>query len=384
MRAESAAATVRATDRWVTVGRAAAAELPRAAMAATRAALADANDPQLLVAFVPGGADLAACGEAIAAAAPDVPAIGCATPATVPGHAGHDTDFVVAALGGKGLSVSTAAAAGALRDAGAEAAACLGDVADRPHQALLVFADATTGDPRDGGRGAYSVAGAGVPLVGGGALSLSRGEPLLLHGTDIHAGGVVAAAIGSDAPLGVGVRHGLRPGGDPLLVNRAEGCRVLELDGRPALDAYLERVPPAADDVEAVLGVLRAHPLGVSRRAGEEQVRTAVEVDLDERSFTLLGEVPQGGLAWIMSADDASLDAAADAACSAALAPLGGAAPRGLLAFQSVLREGCCDATLERHAAGAPVATGWTTGQLARTRGLVGFHTQALAVLALG
>jgi len=384
VRAQPEAATLPVADRWVGVGRAPAADLPRAAMDATTAALDGAAEPRLLIAFVPGTAGVAACGEAIAAAAPGVPIIGCAAPVALRGRHARDAELVVAALGGEGLSVSTAAAGGSLREAGAEAAACLGDVADRRHQALLLFVETTAGDPQDVVRGAYSVAGAGIPLVGGGAFAEPPGPPVLLHGTDALASGVVAAAIGSDAPLGVGVRHGLRPIGDPLLVTRAEGSRVLELDGRPALDAYLDRLPPVAEHPDAVLEAMRAHPLGVSRRAGEEQVRTAVDVDLDDRSVTLLGELPQGGLAWIMSSDAASLDAAADAACAAALAPLDGAAPRGLISFQSILRDGCCREAIVRCAPGAPVATGRTAGQIARTRGLVGFHNQALSVLALG
>ena len=384
VRPEGQSATLPAADRWVGVGRAPAAELPRAALQATTAALAGAAEPRALIAFLPGTCDVAACGEAIAAAAPGVPVVGCAAPLALRGRRPREAEVVVAALGGEGISVSTTAAGGSLREAGAEAAACLGDVADRRHKALLLFVETTAGDPQDVVRGAYSVAGAGVPLVGGGAFAESPGAPVLLHGTDAHASGVVAAAIGSDAPLGVGVRHGLRPTGDPLLVTRAEGSRILELDGAPALDAYLDRLPPVAEEHGAILAAMRAHPFGVSRRAGEEQVRTAVEVDLDERSVTLLGELPQGGLAWIMASDPASLEAAADAACAAALAPLDGAAPRGLITFQSILRDGCRGEAIARRAGGAPVVPGWTAGQFARTHGLVGFHNQALAVLALG
>jgi len=85
-----------------------------------------------------------------------------------------------------------------------------------------------------------------------------------------------------------------------------------------------------------------------------------------------------------MTSDPASTEAAADAACAAALAPLAGAAPRGVIAFQSALRDGCRAEAIARCAGGAPVVPGWTAGQFARTNGLVGFHNQALAVLALG
>src|SRR3954471_3189693 len=206
VRAQPEAATLPVADRWVGVGRAPAADLPRAAMDATPAALDGAAEPRLLIAFVPGTAGVAACGEAIAAAAPGVPIIGCAAPLALRGRPAGDAELVVAAPGGEVLSGSPAAAGGSLREAGAEAAACLGDVADRRHQALLLFVETTAGDPQDVVRGAYSVAGAGIPLVGGGAFAEPPGPPVLLHGTDALASGVVAAAIGSDAPLGVGVR----------------------------------------------------------------------------------------------------------------------------------------------------------------------------------
>src|SRR3954447_13713824 len=107
-------------DRLVGVGRHIAAQR------ATAAALRGVAEPRLLIVFAPGGAELAAAGETLAAVAPGVPVIGCAA-------TGH-REVVVAALGGDGFTVSTSAAgaAGGLRDAGAEAAACLGDVADRP------------------------------------------------------------------------------------------------------------------------------------------------------------------------------------------------------------------------------------------------------------
>jgi hypothetical protein len=353
---------------------------------AARAALAGAAEPALLVAFAAGADGLAAAAAGLAGAAPGVPVIGCATPITLPGLPARPHDVAVAALGGPGLSVSTAVvgAAGGLREAGAEAAACLGDVADRAFQVLLLFVDVSAGDPQDVVRGAYSVTGAGVPLVGGGALGDTAGAPAFLHGGEAHAGAVVAAAIGSDAPLGVGVRHGLRADGDPFLVTRTDGARVLELDGRPALDAYLERLACDEDDDQKLLALARAYPLGVSRRAGEEQVRMVIDVDFSERSLTLLGRLPEGGLAWPMAGDESCAHRAAAGACDDAVAALGGAAPRGLLAFEPLAHHHRATESLPSLSArGVPVATGTVMGQIARPRGLVGFHNMAHAVLAV-
>src|SRR4051794_28445806 len=381
MRTEPLHSRARTGTRWLGTGRDDGGD----AVAAARAAC-DGREAALLLVFAPAGHDLAATGAALAG---DAAVVGCTVTGTLdPAGPSHEDAVVVAALGGDGISVSTGAALGTgnLRDWGSEAAACLGDVADRPHQALLLLVDAAAGDQQEIVRGAYSVAGAGVPLVGGGA-------PALLHGAAV-APGVVAVALGSDAPLGVGVRHGWTPPGEPMLVTRADGRRILELDGRPALDAYLDRLesPPVGDPVrEALLALGRTYPLGLSRRAGEAQVRALIATDPSDRSLTFLGDIPQAGLVWPMDGDAASALAATDAACAEAIGALHGAAPRGLLVFDAGARRAVLgpDGTREaasriaRHAAGAPVAGGGMSGEIARTRGLAGFHNLALAVLAI-
>src|SRR4051812_13560554 len=208
MRTEPLHSRARTGTRWLGTGRDDGGD----AVAAARAAC-DGREAALLLVFAPAGHDLAATGAALAG---DAAVVGCTVTGTLdPAGPSHEDAVVVAALGGDGISVSTGAALGTgnLRDWGSEAAACLGDVADRPHQALLLLVDAAAGDQQEVVRGAYSVAGAGVPLVGGGAAS----EGAQLHGREVVAG-VVAAAIGSQAPIGVGVRHGWTATGEPMLV----------------------------------------------------------------------------------------------------------------------------------------------------------------------
>src|SRR5207253_11083609 len=48
----------------------------------------------------------------------------------------------------------------------------------------------------------------------------------------------VALHVFSASPIGVGVDHGLRPSTPKMVVTRAEGNVVHELDNRPAFDAY--------------------------------------------------------------------------------------------------------------------------------------------------
>jgi hypothetical protein len=300
------------------------------------------------------------------------------------------------ALGGAGFSLATAAATGTaadLRSTSAEAAACALEL-DSPHRVLLLLTDGLGGDQQEVVRGAYSVVGAEVPLVGGCAGdALKMRRTFQLHNGEVLSNAVVAAAIGSDAPMGIGVRHGWRRVGEPMLVTGSDANRVFTLDDQPALDVYLRRLgapEEAGRDAAAFTRFALTHPLGLSRRSGEE-VRFIAEADFDDRSIVCIATVPQGGLAWIMEGDEESVLAATDAACGDAVAALGGLPPVGFLAFdciarRGVLGDGGIGQEVERiatHARGAPVAGFYTYGEIARTQGITGFHNETLVVLAL-
>ena len=82
-----------------------------------------------------------------------------------------------------------------------------------------------------------------MPLVGGCAgddLKMTR--TFQFYGDRVLTDSVVAAGIASDAPLGIGVRHGWRRVGEPMVVTGSTGNQVFTLDDQPALDVYLERV----------------------------------------------------------------------------------------------------------------------------------------------
>ena len=98
-----------------------------------------------------------------------------------------------------------------------------------------------------------------------------------------------------------------------------------------------------------------------------------------------------GSLVWTMEGDDASVLHATDAACTDAIGALGGRPPLGLMLFDCAARRGVLGdgaeereaARVARHAGGAPLAGLFTFGEIARTRGIHGFHNQTLVVLAV-
>jgi hypothetical protein len=383
--------------RWFAVGSAKGMERGSGARAADEALVHD--DPKLLIVFCSQSHDLPGVLREIRTRSGDVPLIGCTTAGEIAAVGPSDASVVVAALGGDGFAVGTAVATGASRDpreAGARVARCVPGRTDLQHKVLLLLSDGLAGDQQEMVRGAYGVLGAEVPLVGGCAgddLKMTR--TFQFHGDRVLTDSVVAAGIASDAPLGIGVRHGWRRVGEPMLVTASAGNRVYTLDDRPALDAYLEHLgadEPAGGDQEGLARLALRHPLGLGRRSGEDQVRFIGGGDVAERSLSCMAEVPQGALVWTMEGDARSVLEATDAACGDSLAALDGRPPLGMIAFDCIARRGVLGddgirAEINRVttiASDAPVAGFYTYGEIARTRGLHGFHNQALVVLSVG
>jgi hypothetical protein len=381
--------------RWMGAGtskqtdaRAAAAE---AAMQARQG-----DDVALAVVFTSIEDGLDAVVEEVNRVTGGAPLIGCSTAGEL-SDAGATDAIVVAMIGGEGFRVTTGVgrdASRCLREAGAEAVRAATEDPSDGHEVVVLLSDGLSGDQREVVRGAYSMIGAAVPLVGGCAGdSLRMEQTRQLHGSEVLTDCVIAARITSDAPMGIGVRHGWRKVGDPMVVTSSSDNHVLTIDHRPALDVYLERLG-APDDARRDPGAFTRfalrRPLGLDHRSGVE-VRFVAGADFEARSLRCIAEVPQGALSWIMEGDEESVLSATDAACDAAVAALDGASPLGFLAFDCIARRNVLgDEHIDREvdrvrarATGAPVAGFYTYGEFARTRGATGFHNQTLVVLAL-
>jgi hypothetical protein len=389
--------------RWMGVGRSGHADSRSAAEQAARVAMVGA-EPKLLIVFAGIDHDPVALLAGLGAVAAGVPVIGCSTHGEIAPGGPRDGTVVVTAIGGPGFSVSTAVAgdvSGRQRAAGAEVAGCVAEVdpgdsaPEFPHRVLLLLTDGLVRDQESILRGCYSVLGASIPLFGGAAADGWRMTgPYLLGGGRVLSDAVVAATIASDAPLSVSVRHGWAKLGEPMIVTGSGNGRVYTLDDRQALDVYLDRFdapPDAYTNAEAFTDFALPRPLGVQRRSGIEARNLSTEVDIEGRSIGGGSAIDHGGLVWALTGDEESIMAATDAACEQALAGLGGREPLGLLTFScAALRAILGDEGIQREgdrlakwAAGAPFAGFHTYGEIARVRGIDGFHNQSLAILAL-
>ena len=397
-------AKTRAMDtgqRWLAVGHSADIDSRRAGREATRRAL-DGTDPVLLIVFG-SGSDPEQILSGIDEVCPGVPLVGCASQAVVAstGPPGPLSGVVVTALGGPGFRVTTGAASAAgdqLRAAGAKAASCAADLPEDagPHRILLLFTEGTLDRQEEILAGAYSVVGASAPLIGGTSGPCpGLGRSYQLHGREVLTDSAVGAMITSAGPFGIALRHGGRKVGEPMIVTHSVMGDLYTLDDKPALTAYLDRLdapPEAYTNPDVFTEFNRSRPIGVRRRGGEEVRHIASAPDLRETWLRSRGEVPEGGLIWVMRGDHESTLEAAGAACEAAIDALDGAPPLGLLAFDCISRSRVLgeDGTRQevelmvKKAQGAPLAGFYTWGEIARTHGITGYHNQTLAVLAVG
>lgn len=387
-------------QRWLAVGHCADIDSRRAGREAALLTV-DGPEPALLIVYCSAEAEPTEVLAGIDEVYPGTPLIGCSSQALISTPGGlRQSGVVVTALGGAGFTVRTAVASsvdGGQRAAGAAVAGCAAEVSgERPHRVLVLLADGSIGDQEEVIAGAYSVIGASAPLIGGSCgPNRSGGEFFQLHGREVHTGSVVGALIASEGPFGVGVRHGCRKVGEPMIVTRSVNGDLYTLDDQPALTAYLGRLdapPEAYTDPVVFQDFARSRPIGIRRRSGEEVRHVNAVGELRETSLRSRGEVPEGGLIWVMEGDHESVLEAAGEACRDAIDGLGGGEPLGLLAFDCISRSRMLGAVgtsdeadrMLKEAQSAPVAGFYTWGEIARIRGINGYHNQTLAVLAVG
>jgi hypothetical protein len=263
------------------------------------------------------------------------------------------------------------------------------------HSVLLLLTDGLTPDQREVARGAYEVTGALTPFVGGAAgdnllweCTFTFGEGRVLE----H--GILAVWINSATPMSVSVGHGWHPAGRPMLVTRTAGTVVHELDGVPALEAYLAEVPD--ESVRAVapggaefLRTVLENPVGVPNARGRYDVRQLHAYLPEGGGLNFNTGISEHSILQVMNSDaDSLLDGARQAAHDA-MADTDGP-PRLALVFSCgsrvpLLRDRAADEAQAISAAlgGVPICGFFTFGEFARINGSTGVHNSSVAILVL-
>jgi hypothetical protein len=382
---------IRTRDRLAGAGAAVGVRAPFEAV--KRAVEALGQDPGLVLIFPTGVLDPREVATQAQAAAGDARVAGMTGTGAITRKGAIESGCSAVAFGSSlpvGVGTSTSSdprAAG--RSAAAQA--LFGVDLDGSHAALLLFVDSESGDQAEIVAGAYEIAGGRIPLAGGAAGGQARAQ---FADGEALSGCVVAVALVSQSPIGVGIAHGCVRRGAPSIVTRSRGPVVLQLDGRPAEAVYLEKVgigdvPLSDADFEAIA---MAHPLAQPELRG------------DVRPRYVRGRALGGGLVCATSIEaNAPVDVcehepeaivrSAMAAVDEALRQLSGPAEAVLLFdcaarsawFGNPLAEREVESIISSLGDPAPALAGvYTRGEIGRIRGAKGDRNYSLVVVAVG
>lgn len=281
------------------------------------------------------------------------------------------------------------------REAGRRASAAALSAIDSSvgSRVLLLFVDTRSGDQAEVIAGAYEAAGPSVPIAGGAA---GGAIPLQIAEGMTHTDTLVAVAIVSPTPIGVGIAHGCSPRSAPSIVTKSDGRTVLQLDGRRAEDVYLEKLGYADRvlmdwEFEAVSVV---HPLAQPELSGDVRLRHVLG-RTDEGGLMCATHLPANAAVEFTDEEPEGIVVSAWDAVQQALGGIDGP-PQAALIFDCAGRKRALavhEAPLEREAGALirslgdeapPLAGLYTHGEIGRVRGAKGDRNHAVVVVAIG
>jgi hypothetical protein len=256
---------------------------------------------------------------------------------------------------------------------------------------LLLFFDPAPSNHAKILLGAYDVAGPDVPVAGGGAnASLAAGADVAQFAEGAaHGDSVVAVALVSPAPIGIGTGHGCVNTGIPAVVTGSSGRIVHAINGRAAEDVYLEEIGHGREDLtdEEFERLAVVHPLV---QLGLRAVRPRhVRGRAPGGGLLCAAHVPENAAVGFSEQTPGSILVSAEEAVERALEPLG-APPRAILLFDCAARRGvlgtAADIEMDVIRAALPEGTPfvglYTRGEVARVRGASGDLNHAIVVVA--
>lgn len=229
----------------------------------------------------------------------EVPAIGCSAQGIMARGRVIEDGYAAGALalGGSALAAAAACVEGIEEDSfgkGAELGRrVMAGLGRRPRALVLLY------DPLCGTDIEVFLAGlfeqVACPILGGGASQppTHAMRSFQYFGDRVLEHAAVAVGLAGDFGLETDFAMGASPIGVEMTVTRSEGTKILELDGRPALDVLdqITQADPALHDHASMLGI------GLPAQGAEDgnyQVRAAYGTDPAARAFVIQSALPPG------------------------------------------------------------------------------------------
>jgi hypothetical protein len=253
--------------------------------------------------------------------------VGCTSDVEVDARGAIRRSVSVTGLALSGIEARTfQVASGENESRGKAAASALGP--DEP-SAIVAFPDVLESNGTRFLLGLQNGVGKHVPIVGGApAASGSTSKTYSLCEHDFAMGGTSGVALYGPVQIVSAARSGYTPVGARRTITKVDGTAILEFDGTPALDAYLEHVGTRwLEDTnmtsEFPLGVVDG-PLGTQVQSDGlvKLVRAIFRIDRERKALILGGDLPAGAVIRVLRAGSEDVLRGAEQATQLALAQM--------------------------------------------------------------
>lgn len=184
---------------------------------------------------------------------------------------------------------------------------------------VFVFPDGFVTNISDLIKGMYNALGPNFTYIGGGTgdnLKFFKTYQFTEQGVSSNA---LAAALIKGINFQIGIGHGWKPVGQPMVITKASGKKVYEIDGRPAFEVYSECL--GGIDKESFPSYGMKYPLGIPAVGGHFLIRDPLKVE-EDNSIVFVTEVPQNTVVTLMEGTVGNLITTAGEVASSAVSGL--------------------------------------------------------------
>lgn len=320
--------------------------------------------------------------------------VGCSSDTEIDGQGAVRHSVEVVGLSLNGIEARTfQIASGENESRGKTAASMLGS--DEPGL-VVALPDVLTSNGTQFLLGLQGGLGKHVPIVGGApSVSGDVAKTYTLCGREFEMGGAAGVALYGPVEVAAAARSGYVPTGVPKTITKVDGTAILEFDGRPALDAYLEYVGIRwADDINTTT----EFPLGVISEASEIQeqqdgpvklVRAVFRMDKERKALILGGDLPVGTVVRVLRASREVILEGAAQATQLASAQMN--KPDLALVFSCISRRAVlgpryreeCNVSFSRLPEDLPKGGFYTFGELSPLAGVTKHHESTFTIALL-
>lgn len=363
----------------------------------------EGEKPSILFAFSSIQYDQEAVLKGIREAAPQAMVVGGSAAGEITSWVTVFDGVTVLAIASNSIQFVTGTSTGVAQDsfqAGAMVAkAVVANAMGKKPDLFIMLPDGMTGNGAAIVEGIKSVLGEDAPIIGG-----SLGDDYLFkktfeyHHDTVLTDAVVGVGLYGKFSYGFGIKHGWDPVGLPLKVTRADGVKLQEVDGKPALKIYEDYFGKDASELvkEPLARMAYTYPIGMAVEGSDELLIRDPVIANEKGEISMAAAIPQGTTIRLMIGDREKAIAAAKTAATVAKDQLEGAAPKFILMFNCMARNKllgvrCHEENAEVSqiiGADVPMAGFYTYGEQGPLLGKKGtpayFHNETMTLLVVG